>query len=61
MAQIFLGPWKLVLDMGSLSQEANRETLFCLFVCVEVLRPSQPNIVMLNTVSLPYHTFTGQA
>ena len=33
----------------------------CLFVCVEVLRPSQPNEVMSSTVSLPNHTFTGQA
>ena len=33
----------------------------CLFVCVEVLRPSQPNGVMSSAVSLPYHTFTGQA
>ena len=32
-----------------------------LFVCVEVLRPSQPNVVLLSTVSLPNHTFTGQA
>ena len=31
------------------------------FVCVEVLRPSQPNRVMSNAVSLPNHTFTGQA
>ena len=31
------------------------------FVCVEVLRPSQPNWVMSNAVSLPNHTFTGQA
>ena len=29
--------------------------------CVEVLRPSQPNGVMLSTVSLPNHMFTGQA
>ena len=29
-------------------------------VCVEVLQPSQPNVVMLSTVSLPNHTFTGQ-
>ena len=33
----------------------------CLFVCVEFLRPSQPNGVMSNAVSLPNHTFTGQA
>ena len=40
-------------------------TLFmiCLhqFVCVEVLRPSQPNGVMSSAVSLPNHTFTGHA
>ena len=32
-----------------------------MFVCVAVLRPSQPNGVMSSTVSLPNHTFTGQA
>ena len=32
-----------------------------LFVCVEVLWPSQSNRVMLSMVSLPNHTFTGQA
>ena len=32
-----------------------------LFVCVEVLRPSQPNGVMSSAVILPNHTFTGQA
>ena len=31
------------------------------FICVEVLRPSQPNRVMSSAVSLPNHTFTGQA
>ena len=30
-------------------------------VCVEVLRPSQPNGVISSVVSLPNHTFTGQA
>ena len=36
---------------------------WCLFVCVcvEVLLPSQPDGVMLSVVSLPNHTFTGQA
>ena len=29
------------------------------FVLFEVLRPSQPNGVMLSAVSLPNHTFTG--
>ena len=33
----------------------------CVNVCVEVLRPSQPNGVMSSAVSLPNHTFTGQA
>ena len=35
--------------------------LLHVFVCVEVLRPSQPNGVMLSVVSLPNYTFTGQA
>ena len=30
-------------------------------VCVEVLWPSQPNGVMSSAISLPNHTFTGQA
>ena len=34
---------------------------YLMFVCVEVLRPSQPNGVMSSVVSLPNHTFTGQA
>ena len=32
-----------------------------LFVCVEVLRPSQPNGVMSSAVRLPNYMFTGQA
>ena len=36
-------------------------SLFVWFVCVEVLRPSQPSWVMSSAVSLPNHTFTGQA
>ena len=31
------------------------------FVCVEVLRPSQPNGVLSSAISLPNRTFTGQA
>ena len=38
-----------------------RTTTFVCVVCVEVLRPSQPNGVMSSAVSLPNHTFTGQA
>ena len=40
---------------------ANRQQSSVGFVCVEVLRPSQPNGVMSSAVSLPNHTFTGQA
>ena len=32
---------------------------FCLFVCVEVLQPSQPNGVMSSAVSLPNHRLTS--
>ena len=35
--------------------------VFDLFVCGEVLRPSLPSGVMWSMVSLPNHTFTGQA
>ena len=35
------------------------QSIFC--ICVEVLRPSQPNGVMMSVVSLPNHTFPGQA
>ena len=34
---------------------------WCVFDCVEVLRPSQPNGVMSTAISLPNHTFTKQA
>ena len=30
-----------------------------MFVCVKVLRPSQPNGVMSSAVSLPNHIFTA--
>ena len=39
----------------------NLATLLSMFACVEVLWPSQPNGVMPSAVSLPNHTFTGQA
>ena len=32
-----------------------------LYVCVEILWPSQPIRVMLSVVRLPNHTFPGQA
>ena len=34
--------------------------VWILFVCVEVLRPSQPNGVMSSAVSLPNHTLLGR-
>ena len=36
-------------------------TKYIVFVCVEVLRPSHPNGARSSAVSLPNHTFTGQA
>ena len=51
-------------DIGQHERNRNHESdsdSVCLFVCVEVLRPSQPNGVMSSAVSLPNHTFTGQA
>ena len=43
------------------SFQVKKSDIFHLFVCAEVLRPSQPNGVMSSAVSLPNHTFTGQA
>ena len=48
---------RVALTGGRLSELTYRDG----FVCVEVLRPSQPNGVMSSAVSLPNHTFTGQA
>ena len=46
----------------NVQNDCQKNKLFpSLFVCVEVLRPSQPNGVMSSAVSLPNHTFTGQA
>ena len=63
------GWWYMLLKGLILRQLKNMHTyenlntvlmhfLVCLF---EVLRPSQPNGVMSSAVSLPNHTFTGQA
>ena len=46
--------WSMASDMGPHCSG------LCLLVCAEVLRPSQPNGVMLSMVSLPNHMFTGQ-
>ena len=53
--------YKLVAQVGSTNQSGTWRLSQVLFVCVEVLRPSQPNGVMSSAVSLPNHTFTGQA
>ena len=45
------------------SLKSNKKKTEChlqqLFVCVEILQPSQSNGVMVSMVSLPNHTFTG--
>ena len=55
-----------ISNFSNLAEEYKKKLLkswvfICLFVCVEVLRPSQPSGVMFSGVSLPNHTFTGQA
>ena len=49
--------------LTKLLSSLNTETIIEeeVFVCVEVLWPSQPNGVMSSAVNLPNHTFTGQA
>ena len=47
------------LSMGDLYVYAQTH-IVCLFACVEILRPIQPNGVMSSAVSLLSHTFTGQ-
>ena len=41
--------------------KSNKVIRSYVFVCVEVLRPSQLYGVMSSEVSLPNHTFIGQA
>ena len=50
------------LDLHCLQREKfwSTKLLICLFVCVEVLRPSQPNGVISSAVSLPNHTLLGR-
>ena len=48
-------------NSGIIKKKKKKKKKNSLFVCVEVLRPSQPNGVMSSAVSLPNHTFTGQA
>ena len=59
----------VIFDLATPGLNSNLGTAFnycrssynCLFVCVEVLQPSQPNGIMSSANSLPNHTFTGQA
>ena len=53
-------------DGGNGGHKKNRnlrqiQNVIYMFVCIEVSWPSQPNGVMLSKVSIPNHTFTGQA
>ena len=45
---------------GTCDQKVSDQNV-CLFVCVEVLWPSQPNGVMSSAVILPSNKFTGKA
>ena len=47
-----------VKQAGS-NKDGSHEQFLC--VCVEVLRPSQPNGVMSSADSIPNHTFIWQA
>ena len=59
----------LTLQIMKLNKVPSRAHIFLasatassyLFVCVEILWPSQPIRVMSSVVSLPNHTFPGQA
>ena len=47
--------------LGGLNPSSENKLTKSWLVSVEVIWPSQPNGVMLSAVSLPNHTFTGQA
>ena len=50
-----------VSSPGGVSEQTRKNLRRDLFVCVEVLRPSQPDGVISSAVSFPHQTFTGQA
>ena len=60
-AKIMISQHKLSRAFASYHGIMESLDIVCLFVCVEVLWPSQPSGVMSSAVSLPNHTFTGQA
>ena len=60
-ASISLHICSLTLSYYCVADTAEHSVFSDGLCCVEVLRPSQPNGVMSSAVSLPNHTFTGQA
>ena len=60
-----LSPYKVKTDVLSLDNFflffVQNIIFLSWFVCVEVLLPSKSNEVMSSALSLPNHTFTGQA
>ena len=51
----------MYMSEGTFAHIAVHIVWFSKFVFVLVLQPSQSNEVMLSRISLPNHTFTGQA
>ena len=51
----------VIVAFSQFSQYLLLHFFMILFVCVEVLWPSQSDGVISSSVSLPYHTFSGQA
>ena len=56
-----INPQGLELPMSPTNLHGPKDVRVIDFVCVEVLRPSQPNGVISSVVSLPNHIFTEQA
>ena len=53
--------WRIGVNYPRIITQYTTLTSPLCIVSVEVLRPSQPNGVMSSAVSLPNHTFNGQA
>ena len=51
-----VAPFQKMFGMQESMQEVTK-----VFICVEVLWPSQPNGVKKSVISIPNQTFTGQA
>ena len=61
VSTIYLMWMDTLAKLSELFDKADKVDKSSMFVCVEVLRPSQPNRVMSSAFSLPNHTFTGLA